>query len=203
MEMMGKSVFCLLERIILLTRRAFKMVLAAILIAAVVFILDILLFYTMRISISSFDEDVFGKFWPPSDMFVPEVDVPIGAGETIYKFEYKHRYSGRHIVCLRLERYPMSADVFLNPTRNVTFHGEIEIAGRPLTHLDFTESVKGEIYRWGNDPIDEIPLFRYEELGGRIFKDTYNVLIKAEGDMTHFLKFYKRCSICVRNDTHL
>lgn len=76
-----------LEKMTILSRCVSKMVLAAILIMVIVFFLDILLFYTMRVSISPFDEDVFGKFWPPSDMFVPEIDVPIGVGETSYKFE--------------------------------------------------------------------------------------------------------------------
>ena len=200
---MGKCVFCFLEKMTRLSRCVSKMVLTATLIMVVVFVLDILLFYTMRVSISPFDEDVFGKFWPPSDMFVPEIDVPIGVGETSYKFEYRHRYSGRHMICLRLERYPMNAEVFFNSSRDVTFHGEIVITGQPSSRVNFEKSVKGEIYRCGNDSIDEIPLFRYDELGGRVFKDTYNVWIKLDGDMTHFLKFYKRCSISVRNDTHL
>jgi len=191
------------EKTMSLARCVLKMAWATLLIVVAVFILDALLFYTMRFSISPYDEDVFGKFWPPSDMSIPEVDVPIGAGETTYKLEYKHRYSGRHMVYLRLERYSMSTEAFLSPSNGVTFCGGIEISGRPSSRVDFKESVRGEIHRWGGGTIDEIPLFRYDELGGRIFKDTYNVSVTVEGNMTHFLKFYKRCSISVKNDIHL
>ena len=173
---------------------------ATLLVLLILPLLDLVLFYTIGITINPIDQWAFVLMvHAPEDFYVPEVSVPIEEGKKVYEFEYTHRYSGRHEVLLNIVRDQRTGEDFFQ------FSGdgveiEVEVSHPFMRTIKQKWKCNKRIYYDGDEM--GLPLFRYENKWAVIDKCCYKVKLTVKGPMDELLKKHPKSYWSVKNDTH-
>jgi hypothetical protein len=173
---------------------------ATLLVLLILPLLDLVLFYTVGITIDPIDQWAFVLMvHAPKDFYVPEVSVPIEEGKKVYEFEYTHRYSGRHEVLLNIVRDQRTGEDFFQ------FSGdgveiEVEVSHPFMRTIKQKWKCNKRIYYDGDEM--GLPLFRYENKWAVIDKCCYKVKLTVKGPMDELLKKHPKSYWSVKNDTH-
>ena len=163
-------------------------------------LLDLVLFYTVGITINPIDQWAFVLMvHAPEDFYVPEVSVPIEEGKKVYEFEYIHRYSGCHEVLLNIVREERTEESFFQ------FSGdgvkiEVEVSHPFMRAIKQERKCNKRIYYYGNEM--GLPLIQYENKWAVIDKCRYKVKLTVKGPMDELLKKHPKSYWSVKNDTH-
>ncbi len=173
---------------------------ATLLVLLILPLLDLVLFYTVGITIDPIDQWAFVLMvHAPKDFYVPEVSVPIEEGKKVYEFEYTYRYSGRHEVLLNIVRDQRTGEDFFQ------FSGdgveiEVEVSHPFMRTIKQKWKCNKRIYYDGDEM--GLPLFRYENKWAVIDKCCYKVKLTVKGPMDELLKKHPKSYWSVKNDTH-
>ena len=173
---------------------------ATLLVLLILPLFDLVLFYTVGITINPIDQWAFVLMvHAPKDFYVPEVSVPIEEGKKVYEFEYTHRYSGRHEVLLNIVRDQRTGEDFFQ------FSGdgveiEVEVSHPFMRTIKQKWKCNKRIYYDGDEM--GLPLFRYENKWAVIDKCCYKVKLTVKGPMDELLKKHPKSYWSVKNDTH-
>ena len=173
---------------------------ATLLVSLILPLFDLVLFYTVGITINPIDQWAFVLMvHAPKDFYVPEVSAPIEEGKKVYEFEYTHRYSGRHEVLLNIVREPHAGGDFFQ------FSGdgveiEVEVSHPFMRTIKQKWSCNKRIYYYGNEM--GMPLIQYENKWAVIDKCRYKVKLTVKGPMDELLEKHPKSYWSVKNDTH-
>jgi len=166
-----------------------------------VFIMDAMLFYCFRLTVNPINEEILELFFPPKDIFVPEVTMTLSEGVMSYEFSYTHRYSGRHVIELCMIPHENHSEKYVPKFPGLRF--SIEIKSSNGTTVSSTYLCDRPYCYYEHETPNRLPLCRCEEMGGRIFKCENKIRILIDGDISDLLRLHSKCYFQVKNDTHL
>ena len=172
---------------------------ATLLVLLILPLFDLVLFYTVGITINPIDQWAFVLMvHAPKDFYVPEVSAPIEEGKKVYEFEYTHRM-------IREIRVRYISSVVLVDLCVHSFHFfanlvEVEVS-HPLMHtIKRKRTCNKRIYYYGNEM--GMPLIQYENKWAVIDKCRYKVKLTVKGPMDELLKKHPKSYWSVKNDTN-
>lgn len=162
--------------------------------------IDLCFFYTAGFVVNPMNRWVFVfVLKPPHDYYVPEKILQLEKGKKVYEFEYRHRYSGPHMISLNIVNQNGYKEGFFNFSGN-GIEIEVVVSHQSMPTLKQSWRCHKKIHYMGT-PIC-LPILKYENKGDFHDNDLYRVELKIVGPIDELIHLHPGSYLSVRNVTN-